>query len=85
MSNKQFTTTNPLTEQVLATYSYMSDAEAAAVVKASHEAFTQWRLRSPDERANVIANIAKALRERKEECAQLMTDEVGKLIEDSRA
>lgn len=84
MPNKQLTTINPLTEEVLATYSYMSDDEAAATVKASHDAFLQWRLRSLDERAKVIADIAKALRARKEAFAQLMTDEVGKLIEDSR-
>lgn len=51
MPNKQLTTINPLTEEVVATYSYMSDAEAAAAVKASHDAFLQWRLRSLDERA----------------------------------
>mgnify|MGYP003583113910 FL=1 len=84
MSKKQLTTINPLTEEVLATYDYMSDAEATAVVKASHEAYLQWRLRSLDERAKVIAAIAQALRDRKEEFAQLMTNEVGKLIKDSR-
>ena len=84
MTNKQLTTINPLTEEVIATYSYMSDDEAAAVVESSHKAFLEWRLRSLDERAKVVAAIAKALRERKEEFAQLMTREVGKLIEDSR-
>ena len=84
MSKKQLTTINPLTQEVLATYGYMSDDEATAVVKASHEAYLQWRLRSLDERAKVIAAIAKALRDRKEEFAQLMTNEVGKLIKDSR-
>lgn len=84
MSQRQLTTINPLTEEVLATYDYMSDEEASAVVKASHEAYLQWRLRSLDERAKVVAAIAKALRDRKEEFAQLMTNEVGKLIKDSR-
>lgn len=84
MSKKQLTTINPLTEEVQATYDYMSDEEATAVVNASHDAYLQWRLRSLDERAKVIAAIAKALRDRKEEFAQLMTNEVGKLIKDSR-
>lgn len=84
MSNKQLTTINPLTEEVIATYAYMSDDEASAVVKASHEAYLEWRLRSLDERAKVVSAIARALRDRKEEFAQLMTREVGKLIEDSR-
>lgn len=84
MSQKQLTTINPLTEEVIATYPYLSDDEAAAVVRSSHEAHLEWRLRSLDERAKVVSAIAKALRERKEEFAQLMTREVGKLIEDSR-
>ena len=84
MTTQQLTTINPLTEKVIATYSYMSDDEAAAVVQSSHNAYLEWRLRSLDERANVVSAIAKALRERKEEFAQLMTREVGKLIEDSR-
>lgn len=84
MSKKQLNTINPLTEEVLATYAYLSDDEAAGVVKASHAAFLQWRLRSLDDRAKVISSIAAKLRDRKEEFAQLMTNEVGKLIEDSR-
>ncbi len=84
MSKKQLTTINPLTEEVVATYAYMSDDEAAAVVRDSHEAYLQWRLRSLDDRSKVISAIARSLRERKEEFAQLMTREVGKLIEDSR-
>ena len=84
MSDKQLKTINPLTEDVIDTYDYMSDAEAKAVVEASHEAYLEWRLKSLEDRAKVISAIAKALRDRKEEFAQLMTDEVGKLIGDSR-
>ena len=85
MSNPSIQTTNPLTEQPLESYPMMSDAEAMDVVETSHAAFLEWRLKSPEERAGVIASIAKELRNSKEEFAQLMTDEVGKLISDSRA
>ena len=85
MSNPSIQTTNPLTEQPLESYPMMSDAEAMDVVETSHVAFLEWRLKSPEERAGVIASIAKELRNSKEEFAQLMTDEVGKLISDSRA
>lgn len=84
MADKHITTVNPLTEEVLKTYEYMSDEEAAAVVQASHEAFLDWRLRSLEDRAKVVSAIADALREKKEAFAQLMTDETGKLIGDSR-
>lgn len=84
MSDTQFHTINPLTEAPIETYRYMSDADAGRVVQASHDAFLDWRLRSLEDRAKVIAAIGQALRDSKEEFAQLMTREVGKLIGDSR-
>jgi len=84
MTDKCIQTINPLTEQTLATYSLMSDSEAMDVVQNSHDAHLDWRLKSLDERASVIAAIAAELRKSKEEFAQLMTDEMGKLLSDGR-
>ena len=84
MTDNTIQTVNPLTEQVLETYPQMSDEQAMAVVQKSHEAFLDWRLKSLDERASVIAAIAKELRKSKDKFAQLMTDEVGKLLGDSK-
>ena len=84
MADKTITTINPLTEEVIETYDYMTDDEAKNVVQASHDAFLQWKLKSLEERAKVIGAIGDALRDKKEEFAQLMTREVGKLIGDSR-
>jgi acyl-CoA reductase-like NAD-dependent aldehyde dehydrogenase len=78
------TTINPANEEQIATYTYMSDAEAEASVAACHEAYMSWRDRSVEARAEVIKAIGKGLRDNKEEFAQLMTREVGKLIGDSR-
>ncbi|MBB5277243.1 succinate-semialdehyde dehydrogenase/glutarate-semialdehyde dehydrogenase [Rhizobium rosettiformans] len=84
MSNS-LKTINPFTEEDLKTYPHMSDAEAMAVVAASHTAFLDWRLKSLEERAEVIAAIGAEMRKSKEDFAQLMTDEVGKLLKDSRS
>ena len=84
MTDKSIQTINPLTEQALATYPLMSDNEAMDVVQKSHDAHLDWRLKSLDERASVIAAIAAELRKSKEEFAQLMTDEMGKLLSDGR-
>lgn len=84
MSNS-LKTINPFTEEDLKTYAHMSDAEAMAVVEASHTAFLDWRLKSLEERAEVIAAIGAEMRKSKEDFAQLMTDEVGKLLKDSRS
>ena len=78
------TTVNPATGKNLDTYEEIDKAAAAAKVEACHEAFLSWRLKSREERAKVIKGLGKALRNHKEELAQLMTDEVGKLIGDSR-
>ena len=83
MPDKTIETINPLTERVLQVYPVMSDDEAFGVVEKCHEAFLKWRLRSLDERAAVISAIAAELRRSSPEFAQLMTDEVGKLLSDS--
>ena len=83
MTDKTIQTINPVTEKVLQTYSYMTYAEALGVVQNSHDAFLAWRLKSLVERASVISSIATELRKSKDEFAQLMTNEVGKLLCDS--
>ncbi len=78
------TTVNPATGDTIRTYDHISKEEAFSKVEACHEAFLKWKLRSLQDRADIIAGLGKALRDHKEELAQLMTREVGKLIGDSR-
>ena len=77
-------TINPANDEPIAEYSYMSDAEARDAVEACHNAFLDWRLQSLEARAEKIRAVGQALRDNKEDFAQLMTREVGKLIGDSR-
>ncbi len=79
------TTINPATEEKIATYTRMSDEEVAQAIEACHEAFEKWRFVSPEERAATIRAIGQTLRDNREELAALMTEEVGKLIGDSRS
>ena len=76
-------TINPATEEVLNTYTVMSEAEATQAVEATHEAFKKWRKFTHAERAPYLKKIAEKLRDNKEELAELMTREVGKLYKDS--
>ncbi|QCB38481.1 NAD-dependent succinate-semialdehyde dehydrogenase [Sphingobium sp. PAMC28499] len=85
MSANTARTINPLTEELIATYDYMSDDEMARAISACHNSFLEWRLRSLEDRAAIIAAIGQALRDAKEEFSALMTQEVGKLIGDSRS
>ena len=84
MTDRSFQTINPLTEEPIKTYHYMTDEEANGVIEASHAAFLDWRLRSLEDRAKVIGRIGEELKASKDEFAQLMTQEVGKLLRDSR-
>ena len=84
MSDRQIKTVNPFTEEVVETYNLMSNEEAEQIVKKSHDAFLNWRMRSLEERAAVIKSIAEELRKSKDEFAQLMTAEVGKLLSDGK-
>lgn len=77
-------TINPATGDVIDTYDLMTDDETTDAIRACHEAFDRWRLVSLEDRAAKIKAIGQALRDSKEEFAQLMTSEVGKLIGDSR-
>lgn len=85
MADTQFETVNPLTEETVQTYTYISDDEAADIVRKSHEAHLEWRLRSLEDRAKVINAIAGELRKSKDEFAELMTREMGKLLRDGKA
>ena len=77
-------TINPATDETIDTYTTMSDEEMRAAIDLCHGAFETWKLVPLEERANVIKAIGQALRDNKEDFAQLMTREVGKLINDSR-
>jgi len=79
------TTVNPATGETLNTYDRMTDKEAFAAVERCHDAFLKWRHRTLEDRAAIIRNIARELRDNSDEFAQLMTSETGKLIGDGAA
>jgi len=82
--SEKIETINPATGQPIDTYEMMSDAQAQDSVKACHEAFLEWRTRSHAERGEVLRAIGRELQNRKEEFAQLMTREMGKLVSHAR-
>ena len=82
--SKTFDTVNPATGATIATHSYLGDDALEARIRKCHEAFLSWREKSHAERGEVIKAIGQGLRDRKEELAQLMTREMGKLVKQSR-
>lgn len=78
------TTINPATGAELSRYDMMTGDEVNAAIAACHTAFEAWRDRPVAERAEVIRAIGGALRARKDELAELMTAEMGKLVSQCR-
>jgi succinate-semialdehyde dehydrogenase/glutarate-semialdehyde dehydrogenase len=71
-------TVNPATGKTLRTYDEISPEEAARLVDRAHEAFLSWRKVSFAERSRLMKEAARKLRERQDEFARLMAEEMGK-------
>jgi succinate-semialdehyde dehydrogenase/glutarate-semialdehyde dehydrogenase len=79
-----YATTNPATGDTERDFPSMTDEQIDAAIDASRHAYEAWRERPIQERAAVIARVAELMAERREELAQLITLEMGKLIEEAR-
>ncbi|MEL7253284.1 MAG: NAD-dependent succinate-semialdehyde dehydrogenase [Pseudomonadota bacterium] len=79
-----FSTINPATETELAGYDLMSPDAAFGKIETCHAAFLDWRKKSHTERAPYLRDIAKVLRSKSDEYANLMTEETGKLLRDGK-
>lgn len=77
-------TTNPTTGSRLDSYDYMTEEEVSEAISKCHQAFKTWKEVSPEDRAEGIKAIGKELVNAREELAQLMTDEMGKTLVQSR-
>src|SRR6476659_3565020 len=78
-------TINPATEEPGRSYEQNTIDEARTAAEAAHRAFREWRRTSLDHRAAVIRKAADVLRARKDEFAALMTDEMGKTLDEGLA
>ena len=80
-----FSTVNPATLSPGKSYPGQSPQEAARKVAQSADAQTRWRRTPFDERARLMTSAATVLRARRNELAELMTNEMGKTVTDGRA
>jgi succinate-semialdehyde dehydrogenase/glutarate-semialdehyde dehydrogenase len=78
-------TVNPATNEPGKTYDEITVELAREAAKAAHEAFLEWRRTSFAERSAIIHEAARILREKSDELARLMTEEMGKTVADGRA
>jgi succinate-semialdehyde dehydrogenase/glutarate-semialdehyde dehydrogenase len=81
---KTFEVRNPATDELIAEVADGGAAEAKAAVKAAHAAFPAWAKRPADERAELLHKAFDILKSRVEEHAQILTQENGKPLAESR-
>lgn len=73
-------TLNPFSAEIEQTYKAMSPAQIAQATQQAAKGFEQWRNTSISERAQLLRNVSRELRQNKVEYARLMTREMGKLL-----
>lgn len=79
-SGATFESLNPATEEVLV-HAVRSGAEdVAAAVQAAKDAYDKWRLTPAPRRGEILFTVAEILKQRKQELAELMTKEMGKIV-----
>lgn len=76
---------NPATGETLRTYEAHTEAQIDAALTAAETAARDWRRRPIEARAAMINRVGEVLRERRDECARVITAEMGKLFAEAQA
>jgi len=76
---------NPATGELIRDYPEPSTEEVQKQIERTHEAFLSWKGTPFRHRSELVARAGAVLRENCEECACLMTSEMGKPIVEARA
>jgi succinate-semialdehyde dehydrogenase/glutarate-semialdehyde dehydrogenase len=84
-SEGKLQTVNPATGEPGKSYDAHTLDDAKTAAMAARAAFLEWRRTSFEERSSVVRKAAEILRAREKEFARLMTEEMGKTLEDGRA
>lgn len=73
-----YATVNPATGETVKEFPTATDQEIKDAVQRSGEAYKSWRNTPVSERAQLMHKMAELYRERKEELAKILTEEMGK-------
>ncbi len=75
---------NPATGELTALVPLSGEADVDAAVRAAREAFPAWRSTAPQKRARAVMAMREKLWAHREEIAQLVTQDMGKTLDDAR-
>src|SRR4029078_6818437 len=79
-----FKSVYPFTQETITEYARLDEARLDLAVNAAARAYHVWKKTSFSTRAQIIRNVAALLRRDKESLATLITQEMGKLISETR-
>ena len=83
-SNSGIKSFSPIDEALLGTVSCTSDAEYQDLIQKQLATFKKWRLVPAPKRGMIIKEIGEVITANKEELSQLLTMEMGKILEEAR-
>src|ERR1700682_3559183 len=84
-TSMSYQTINPFTEKLVKTFPEQTDEQLKSIISQAHDTFSNdWGKRSIADRKKILKNAVKLFRERREELAQYITLEMGKLLTESR-
>ena len=85
-TGETFTSANPADRnEVVGTFARSGPADIDQAVQAALRAYPEWMLTPVPQRADYLLRVALILEERKDELAEVMTREMGKTLNESRA
>jgi succinate-semialdehyde dehydrogenase/glutarate-semialdehyde dehydrogenase len=82
---RTFAVEDPATDATIAEVADATPEDALAALAAAHDAFGDWRATAPRARGEILRHAYELVTERSDELALLMTLEMGKAVEESRA
>ncbi|MFT8516495.1 MAG: aldehyde dehydrogenase family protein, partial [Acetobacter persici] len=74
-----YKTVNPYTNETIATFPDLKDAELESLLSQAEKTYKSWRGTSFADRAGILHKAARLLRDKSEDYAKLLTLEMGKL------
>ena len=80
----RFTTHNPATGETIGSFVSGTPQDVAAAVSAGAAAFPSWKATPPPQRGEILLHVAQTLKQRKEQIARTVTQEMGKVIVEGR-
>lgn len=80
-----YETINPANGEKIKTFDDLSDADMQKAIEKSHSAFVGWKQTSFSDRAGLLKEVGRLLRERKEDLARTMALEMGKPLKNGIA